>query len=106
MGDFLHMDTDIVEPVMRGLTGTGDDLDGGWRSCREQVDSGEAGIGQDPLGQAFRGGYESASRALRTSADELPRSLRTAAENGMTCCTEYAAADARAAAGLPGNRST
>jgi hypothetical protein len=99
--DFIHMDTEIVEPVMHGLTGAGDELDGGWNSCRAQVDSGEAGIGQDVLGQAFRGVYEGAGAALRSSADRMPRSLRAAAETGMACCSDYAAADQRARAAMP-----
>ena len=99
--DFIHMATEMVEPVMRGLAGAGDDLDSGWRQCRATVESGEAGIGGDELGQAFRGGYEQAGAALRTSADTLPPALRAAADNGMACCTDYTATDARAAARMP-----
>jgi hypothetical protein len=98
---FIQMDTEMVEPVMHGLTGTGEELDVGWKSCRAQVDSGEAGIGADVLGQAFRGGYEAAGAALRGTAGTLPSSLRAAAGNGMACCADYLAADARAAAGMP-----
>jgi hypothetical protein len=100
-GDFIHMDTDMIETVMRGLTGAGEDLDGGWRASRAEVESGEAGIGGDVLGQAFRGAYEAPSRMLRSRADELPPALRTAADNGMACCTDYVAAEGRAAAAMP-----
>jgi hypothetical protein len=98
---FIHMDTEMVEPVMRGLAGAGDDLDSGWQECRARVESGEAGIGGDELGQAFRAMYEQAGTALRTSADELPPALRAAADNGMACCTDYTTADTRAAAMMP-----
>jgi hypothetical protein len=95
------MDTEMIEQVMRGLAGTGDDLDSGWQQCRARVESGEAGIGRDELGRAFRGAYEQTGAALRTSANELPPALRAAADNGMACCADYTAADTRAAAALP-----
>lgn len=98
---FIHMDTDMVEPVMRGLAGTGDELDSGWQRCRAKVASAEAGIGGGELGQAFRGMYEQAGPALRAGADEVPASLRAAAGNGMACCTDYTATDTRVAAAMP-----
>ena len=98
---FIHMDTEMIEPVMNGLAGAGADLDGGWRESRATVEAGEAGIGDDELGQAFRGMYEQAGATLRSSADALPPMLRAAADNGMACCTDYLAADTRAAATMP-----
>ena len=98
---FIHMDTEMVESVMQGLAGAADELDSGWQECRAKVESGEAGIGGDELGQAFRGAYEQAGAALRTGADRVPPSLRAAAENGMASCTDYTATDTRAAATMP-----
>jgi hypothetical protein len=101
MGDFIHMVTEAVEPVMRGLTGMGDELDGGWRSSRAQIDAGEAGIGGDLLGQAFRGVYDGAGAALRDGADRLPQQVRSTGEAGMAGVADYVTADDRAAAGMP-----
>jgi hypothetical protein len=101
VGDFVHMVTEAVEPVMQGLTGMGEELDGGWRSSRAEIDAGEAGIGGDLLGQAFRGVYDGAGTALRDNADRLPQQVRSTGEAGMAGVTDYVTADARAAGAMP-----
>jgi hypothetical protein len=100
-GDFIHMFTEGVEEVMRGLDGAGADLADGWRASLGEIDGGEGGIGGDPLGQAFRGVYDEPNTALRTHADRLHGALRTAAATGMSCSADYAATDERAAAAMP-----
>jgi hypothetical protein len=99
--DFVHLETDLAEPVMRGLTAVGDELDGAWQSCRAEIDAGEAGIGGDMLGQAFRGVYGGAAEQLRAGAGRMPGSLSESGGVGLACCADYLEADRRAAAAMP-----
>ncbi|MEU5566824.1 hypothetical protein [Micromonospora musae] len=101
-GGFLHMDAEVVEPVLHGLAGTGDELDAAWQAGQTAVSAGEAGIGGDALGQAFRGIYLADSTAVRDNAGRFPGALREDGQVGTACVADYVAADARSAAAFAG----
>ncbi|MEE6258216.1 hypothetical protein [Plantactinospora sonchi] len=101
-GGYLQMDVEAVEPVLHGLASTGADLDDAWSTGRSAIPAGEAAIGGDELGAAFRGIYAEDSAAVGANADRLPDTLRTDAEVGSSCVTDYVAADQRGAEALRG----
>ncbi|MEV4757342.1 hypothetical protein AB0J86_19805 [Micromonospora sp. NPDC049559] len=102
VGGYLHMDVELVEPVLHGLSGTGAELDAAWQAGRAAVAAGEAGIGGDALGQAFRGIYLADSAAVRDNAGRFPGVLREDGQVGTDCVADYVAADARSAAAFAG----
>jgi hypothetical protein len=96
-GGFVHMLTEVVEPMAHRLTAMGDELMGAWRSGQARLDAANGAIGTDPLGQAFARGYTARSEELRARAERLPTAMRDDGEVGAGSVVEYSAADTRAA---------
>ena len=92
---FLEMDTDAVSDLMARLAGAGRELDNGWRAALAGITGGEAAIGDDVIGQAIRGVYEPAGRALRSAAERLPPTMLGDADAGDQCVAGYLDADRR-----------
>lgn len=101
-GNFAHMDTAGVTSVMRGLADHGLELARGWQSAKDTITQGEAGIGDDVLGRAFRTTYEAVGHAVRAGADRLPGVFAAHSDACMRCAEDYLAADARARVAFPG----
>ncbi len=99
-GEFIHMDPAMVGDAMRVLSETGRHLGTDWQACKSLIAGNEAGIGPDPLGQAFRLTYDAASVRLRDQADQMAASIMNDADAGMRCVDHYCDADATSAAGF------
>lgn len=100
-GGHLHMDVEVVEPLLHGLSVTGDELDSAWQAGQSAISAGEAGIGGDELGQAFRSIYLDDRQLVGANAGALPAAVRLDAQAGTTSMRDYLSADQRAAAAMP-----
>ncbi|WP_157620844.1 hypothetical protein [Saccharothrix sp. NRRL B-16348] len=102
MGGFAHMQVDGVEPALHRLTGTGENLAATWRDGQSGLVAGEAGIGADPLGQAFRAVYDADAAKVRQVADLVPELLLADGRTGHDAVVDYLAADVRSRGAFPG----
>lgn len=108
------MDPDLAEPPMRALDTAGTGLETAWKNLESEIVAGEAGIGMDKLGWAFREGYGGGQAATdfgtgyigpaasaRQSAKQLPGQYHELAAAGLASARDYRDADARGAAAFP-----
>ncbi|NUT45847.1 MAG: hypothetical protein HOV94_00810 [Saccharothrix sp.] len=102
MGGFAHMRVDGIEPALHRLTGAGEELAATWRDGQNGITAGEAGIGADPLGQAFRAGYDADAARVRQVADLMPDLLLADGRAGHDAVVDYLAADERSWGAFPG----
>ncbi|OKI13950.1 hypothetical protein A6A25_16965 [Saccharothrix sp. CB00851] len=96
------MQVDGIEPALHRLTGTGETLAATWRDGQSGLAAGEAGIGADPLGQAFRAGYDADAAKVRQVADLVPELLLSDGRTGHDAVIDYLAADVRSRGALSG----
>jgi hypothetical protein len=114
-GQGLDMDPDLAEPSMRGLGTAGTALESAWTQLESDVVAGEAGIGTDRLGWAFREGigggragtdfgtgYIGPADVARRGARELPGQYQELSAAGLASAQDYRDADRRGAAAMPG----
>lgn len=113
-GQGLEMDPDLAEPLMKDLETTGVELANAWRHVPTDTLAGEASIGVDKLGWAFReglsggqaasdfgNGYIGFAHSARESAQQLPRKYQDLAAAGLSSARDYRDADQRGAAAMP-----
>lgn len=113
-GQGLEMDPDLAEPLMKALETTGVELANAWRHVPADTLAGEAAIGVDKLGWAFReglgggqaatdlgDGYIAFAHSARESAQQLPRKYQDLAAEGLAGARAYREADQRGAAAMP-----
>ncbi|MFD1151581.1 hypothetical protein [Saccharothrix hoggarensis] len=108
------MDPDLAEPLMKDLDATGVGLANAWRNVPADTLAGEAAIGVDKLGWAFReglsggqaasdlgNGYIQFAHSARESAQQLPVKYQDLAAAGLASARDYRDADQRGAGAMP-----
>lgn len=96
------MQVDGIEPALHRISGTGENLAATWRDGQSGLVAGEAGIGADPLGQAFRAVYDADAAKVRQVAALVPELLLGDGRTGHDAVVDYLAADERSRRAIPG----
>lgn len=100
MAPHIDMDTDAVRVFVGQLADAADGFESLWAGHRAAIGDGEAGIGADPLGQAFDGAYRRAADLMRSAADGVPPVYRGMSSAGHDCIRMYLSADRAGAGGF------
>lgn len=100
MTDSIGMRPAEAAREIHGLGQHGQQLGAAWQSAKSAIAGNEGGIGNDVLGQAFRGVYARDSEAVRQAADQVPPAIITDAGLGRQATNDYTNTDAGAAANL------
>lgn len=95
-----HMDLAGAAAAMNRLAADGQELASGWAGAQSAIAAGEAGIGGDVLGQAFRGVYAEQGAALREAAGAMPGLLGEDAAVGSRAVADYREADVSSSEGF------
>jgi hypothetical protein len=96
----VRLDVDTIDEQLKTLAGLGERLGESWHSSEQWIVSGEAGIGGDVLGQAFRAGYDTDATAVRDAARRIPASITENALMGRQALFDYQTMDAHYARDL------
>ncbi|WP_020674006.1 hypothetical protein [Amycolatopsis nigrescens] len=94
MADY-HMDPDAVALIVNRLRAAGDDFGGTWEKRKQALQASQAGVGRDPIAQAFLEKYVPLAEKLTARADGIPTTYGTLCDDALGCVADYRAADAQ-----------